>query len=858
MKLGKLFFWLLIFASRLAAAVWAPPAANQGAWLPGTDVGISGGIAQYIAGGVSDRAVTGNIINITSSPHFAATNDNVTTGTITSGQATLTVASATGFTAGNYIQFGLPAIHTLTITGGATSTQNFGFRLGVRGTDREISVAVVNGDTASQVAAKIRAASILAGAVTTSGTGADVIFTHTDMGPVNASSTQDAPYSGVTGTFAVTQAGTVYSHRIDSVAGNVLTLTANAAASVTNGLVKHDTAPSVDSAITSAATGDVIYFPAGTYRFGTGSLSLPLAKSNITFRGAGVGVTNFVVSTTADVFYTADVGYIATDIQTVTGTKTKGTSTLTVAANTNFTTANQFAYIGYENEVDTTRITNGAAPVWSSRGFPWSRTFTARVTGTTGTTISIDPPLVADATNLALRIHTEGYPTYIFSGWAFEDFSVTFDITDHTARFINLTTSQYGWFYNLHFSQWSKNSGAGSCIKLSETYRMQVQKCRFDALSFLNANGYETVNSDGAIETVANSSNLVIDNIFTGPWGFDMYDSGNSVNNVIAYNFSEAGTLPGFHNTHPSLNLIEGNAAPNHHSDGYHGSASHNTIYRNWYWSSYIGVILNRFKRNYAVAANVLGEDGVSYGGISFGNPNISNGVANGFAGPTGLSDQVGQTDYYQNADGPNTYVIQAGDVSSGDFWTDWEVTGTLTTRTSDTVGVFAMSGGSWVVGTVATAGGSLEPIGWYNSKASNTGLGSVTAVSGLNITITWPSGTLPAQGTSFQFYMSAAGWQERDLDVQPSSTLVENYYSDAGGTGSVQNGTADTLPDSLAYTSKPSWFGNLAWPAFDPNSPTFDETRIPAGYRYTNGNENYLTGGGTSYTPGRLRILRR
>jgi hypothetical protein len=665
----------LLFASVLSvfAQTWAPPAANQGAWLPGTDVGVPDGIAQYIAGGENDRAVTGNVINVVT----------------------------------------------------AHSADNTGVS---------------------------------------------------------------------------------------------------------------DVKAAVEAAIAAASSGDVIYFPAGTYLFATGQISLPLAKSNITFRGAGVGVTTFHISTPQEVFYTADPGYWPSDVQTVTGTKTKGTSTLTVASNTNFTTANQFAYIGYENEVDTTRITNGAAPVWSSRGYPWSRTFAARVTGTTGTSISIDPPLVADATNLALRIHTENYPSYIFTGWAWEDFSVTFDSADHTTRFANITTGQYVWFYNLHFENWSKTTNSGSCIKLSECYKTEVQKCRFDA---------ETgANSDGAIETVKITSCLIIDNIFTGPWEGNIYDSGNSVNNVIAYNFAAAGALPLFHNTHPSLNLIEGNSAPYHHSDGYHGSASHNSVYRNWFKENYIGIVLNRFKRNYAVAANILGENGAAHGGISFGNPNMGSGKAGGFAGPTGLSNQVGQTDYWQGAsNGPNTYVIQAGDVSVGDFWADWEVTGTLTTRTSDTVGVFAMSGGTWFVGASPTGDADLEPIGWYNSKVSNTGLGSVTAVSGLNITITWPSGTLPAQGTSFQFYMSAAGYQERDLDVQPSSTLVENYYSNADGTGSIQNGTADTLPDSLAYTSKPAWFGSLAWPAFDPNSPTFDETRIPAGYRYINGNEDYLGG---------------
>lgn len=597
-----------------------------------------------------------------------------------------------------------------------------------------------------------------------------------------------------------------------------------------------DASAAVEAAIAAASSGDVIYFPAGRFRLST-TIYIPLAKNNITLRGAGKSLTTFYLSSSATaLFVWSDPGYIAQEIQTVTGTKTKGTSTLTVSSNSGFTTNSQFAWIGYENEVNNARIQAGAAPVWSSQGFPWSRTMTARVTGTTSTSISIDPPLPADATNLALRIHTYGYPTYVFTGWGFEDFSIEFDPALHPSRVFNVTTAQYSWFYNIHFKDWSRNSNNGSCIKISKSYRVQVQKCRFDANT--------GASSDGAIETGANSSLAFIDNIFTGPWGFHTYDSGNSVNCVIGYNFS-TGTVSGFHNAHPSLNLIEGNAAANHHSDGYHGSSSHNTLYRNWFKDGN-SIILNRFKRNYVIAGNHLGDDGVTTGGISWGNPNMGNGNAVGFAGPTGLSNQVGQTDYKQPGYGFNEYVIQAGDVSAGDFWSDWEITGTLTTRTSNTVGVFTVSGGTWIAGEVASASSYLYPIVYWSNKTNYMANGSVTNVAGNLVTITWGSGTLPAQGTSVQMYMNAAGWQERDLDVRASSTTVENYISASTGTGSVQGGIADTLPDSLAYTSKPAWFGNLAWPAFDPdNAATQSAVRIPAGYRYVNGNEDYLGGGG-------------
>lgn len=660
-------------------AEYTLPAENQGQWTPGTDVGITGGIDQYLAGGVSDRAVSGNAIDVTQSPYNA---DN----------------------------------------------------------------------------------------------------------------------TGVS-----------------------------------------DVKAAVSSALSDAVAGDVVYFPAGTYLFATGGVSTGY-KDDITIRGAGVGVTTFHASTTQPVFSFNSPGAPTQDTQIITGAKTKGTSVLTVADASAFA-AGEFYKVSYENEVDNTRIQNGAAPVWNSRGFTFSRTQFGKITATTGTTITVDPPLPADGTNLVTKIekYQLSSQSWRTEGWGFEDFSVTFDAADHTSQFISVNTASECWFYNIDFEDWSKNDANGSCIKLSDAYKCEIRKCRFTATS--------GASSDGAIETVNTSSLLIVDNIIEGDFGSSTYESGGSNNNVIAYNFTEDNTSY-HHNAHPSLNIFEGNVGKRHQSDGYHGSSSHNTFYRNWFQVRG-GVVLNRFKRNYVITGNLLGTDGIADGAISWGNPNIGNGNATGFAGPTGLSDQEGEIDYSQPGYGhgggsPNTYVIQESDISVGDFWNDWEVTGTLTTRTSDTEGVFAMSGGDWSTSL------SLISI-WWNSKGSVMHGGNVTNVSGTDITISWSSGSLPVANTAVQVYFFSDGWQERDLDVQASSETTENYFALASGTGSIQDGTADTLPASFVYSAKPDWFGNLTWPPIDPDSPSFDETIIPAGYRYVNGNEDYLNAG--SITANRLSV---
>jgi hypothetical protein len=83
------------------------------------------------------------------------------------------------------------------------------------------------------------------------------------------------------------------------------------------------------------------------------------------------------------------------------------------------------------------------------------------------------------------------------------------------------------------------------------------------------------------------------------------------------------------------------------------------------------------------------------------------------------------------------------------------------------------------------------------------------------------------------------------------SLTKYQNYdyYNQ-----NIQNHVGDyTVDNSLAWASKPAWFGNLAWPAYDPSYPlVYGNTaaaRIPAGYRYINGIDP--PGVGTSQAPG-------
>lgn len=94
-------------------------------------------------------------------------------------------------------------------------------------------------------------------------------------------------------------------------------------------------------------------------------------------------------------------------------------------------------------------------------------------------------------------------------------------------------------------------------------------------------------------------------------------------------------------------------------------------------------------------------------------------------------------------------------------------------------------------------------------------------------------TGSPPAAGGSYQ---------QLDLSVKPGGThetLIHGNWDAANADIEWLPDISQDLPDSLLYVAKPSYFGALAWPPFDPASPpsSIEDalSRIPAGYRLLN-----------------------
>lgn len=102
----------------------------------------------------------------------------------------------------------------------------------------------------------------------------------------------------------------------------------------------------------------------------------------------------------------------------------------------------------------------------------------------------------------------------------------------------------------------------------------------------------------------------------------------------------------------------------------------------------------------------------------------------------------------------------------------------------------------------------------------------------------------------------SIGSWQGGNIngtsyDATTYSTLIRevNWDSAHGAIYSPGGYTTADLPNSYWLSSKPTWFGNLSWPCFDPNDPTRTYVGIPSGYRWFNGSDPPTGTAGTAFS---------
>lgn len=360
-----------------------------------------------------------------------------------------------------------------------------------------------------------------------------------------------------------------------------------------------DAAPAIKAAISACPTGQVVFLPAGTYRTDS-TITLSAAKQ-ITIRGAGIGQTIIKPSAKHRVFETPQSGRYSP--LPINATIAKGTTSFTADAVTKAAPGKLIQLIcdlpsyGWSRNSDIRDVSHRAV-----------------ITSVVGKTVNFSPP-VAEQFPLSASptFEVDHYLRVRQSG--IEDLTIDqtgISLPDYTIWF----SSTYGcWVKGVEL----RNFGAVG-IMVSRSIQDQIQNCSFNG---------STSTSDGyAIEAISFTTGLyVVDNWATDCWSLiitNQLDGG-----VIAYNYHHTskaarwarltGVFNSNHGPHGYMNLWEGNVGEQWQNDGYHGSSSHLTVFRNWFHglhtnpaSSYTEnrkmIDLCRFSRYHNVVGNVLGD----------------------------------------------------------------------------------------------------------------------------------------------------------------------------------------------------------------------------------------------------------
>ena len=573
-----------------------------------------------------------------------------------------------------------------------------------------------------------------------------------------------------------------------------------------------DAAPAIQQAMKDAKAKDVVYLPAGTYRIDSGIG----VRSNVTLRGAGPDKTILMMkgpqSTGIGIHGGGGDWWYPNRLKfDIAGSYKRGATELTVG-DTKALDAYPNGGIGELCQISLKN--NLKVPVMVPAGFDYMRKYITRIVAKTATTVTIAPPLLFDLPAELAPVLRPGGGSATFAG--IEDLTVDALDSSWTGCLVNIGQGYGCWIKNV-----TARNGERRLLGIDGSLQCEMTHCN------IYGRKVEAQPNSGGLFVSMSTGCLIEDSILSPGTEVD----GGVAGSVLAYNYCDAIAVQGGllasamninHGAHNSFNLYEGNYFPKIQSDGYHGSASHETIFRNWFYSSsdktkewWVAINLNRFSRNYNIVGNVLGKKGYEWNyevGMtgfaydkhyiySLGFPNMGNGWCNG-------------------------KTVQP---SKGIYWADWDpvvgtsIKGVLTERTSDTMGKVTLSSGMVAV--------EQAPM----LKFGDTSMWAVVRkVDGKVATVdTGPWGTkLPAVNTEMLLFPGPGGFQELDLDVAATTIRAGNYNYANNAVPESESLKGKKLPGSLYLEKKPAWFGNLNWPPFGPDTD-WENDKIPAQVRY-------------------------
>jgi len=530
-----------------------------------------------------------------------------------------------------------------------------------------------------------------------------------------------------------------------------------------------DCTSTIQTALNSCGTDHYVLLGAGTFLL-NGTLSVP---SNCVLRGAGANQTILNEKETSGAAVQMGVGFSGGPTTggtvTITSGNTAGSASIVVSSASGISVG---MYLLITELNDSTYVSIAGADgscTWCDGGIGWNGTRVrgqiVEVESVSGTTVGISPDLY---TNYGVASGTSPAFATPFSAAAkfagvenIQFFANNTGVPEH----VMMGMCAYCWASGIE-----GNYADGDHIDITWSFHDEVINSYFSN-AFLH--------TPGAFDSTVDVSNkstgcLIQNNIFERLHNSIMLEWG-AAGNVVGYNYtigdfdssSYLWMYKGidFHGASPQFNLMEGNNDISSQIDSDWGSASNNTLFRN-------------FLRGTTLDCNPASGRG----------PVTCSPIGEPAAGP------------------PNTGGING-------WW--------LTEGTQAEVDSFEAAD----TNTIGNALGSKDAANLiaYDDPIN----GGPEAIVRMAVAVCGPSPCGANSRDNFKTtYSYAIGYGE-DADsgssgfesVMPFNTLfVHGDYSAAANAVTWATGVTHTIPASFYLSSKPAWFGNVTWPPIGPD----------------------------------------
>ena len=412
---------------------------------------------------------------------------------------------------------------------------------------------------------------------------------------------------------------------------------------------------------------------------------------------------------------------------------------------------------------------------------------------------------------------------------------------------MNMTECAYCWVKNVEF-----NYTDADWLDMNFCYRCEVRDNYF-----ANAFGHGAGGSDADVQVaLETSASLIINNILERGHGHIIVDMG-AAGNVIAYNYSTgAYDAVGYgvnlldmveHGAYPQFNLWEGNIGIAFQPDSWHGNNGYNTVFRNWFRGS--NTIATYPQQTFSgitcsggtCTINWTSGPSKFYAGqyviiMGTNQPNCGSGTISTpknwaefqLTGATGSLSSTFSAGNCSTAGAGTAFTLDLAPVPAPIPHTPVTWTSTYTTfqgMWASSIPAFSV-GNNWI-GNVLGSSEQLAAVGsMYNSASQpcTSCLQAHTArpYSGTGFAITYNYDTAgDGSGSDWLNFPGGPSNTNGYWSNQGFTTTCYHQNYDSASASTIDNVNCSptaALPSSFFLSSKPSWWGTVAWPAIGPD----------------------------------------